>query len=66
MKSERHFSAGLVDMQPYAMDLWEQRGDIAPHALVVPHVLDRGADTIARSRQWDSESMFCNACNAHG
>ena len=23
-KSERHFSAGPVDLQPYEMDLWEQ------------------------------------------
>ncbi len=54
-KSKRHFSAGPVDIQPHETDLWDQMGDIAPHSLVLPNLLDWGADTISRSRQQGSD-----------
>ena len=67
-KSERHFSAGPVDMQPYEMDLWEQMGDIAPHSLVVPHLLDWGVYTISGvvSGALTSTLSACFASNHNG
>ena len=54
-KSKRLFSVSPVDIQPHETALRNQMGDIAPHSLGVPNLLDWGADTISRSRQRDSD-----------